>query len=243
MSSKSVSADSGDNATRKTRREIANSNERRRMQNINSGFEELKALIPRVSNSDKLSKASILQMSAAYIEELQASRMQLLNEVLILRSKVNNNEVASDSEGDAVHRSRIDSFCNELVSDEDVEDAPPRKRMRRDPGAVEGSDVAALKQELRDTQMQLQVEQQRNFATIKGSHSRTSVPSPMPPSTPGRPRGYSVPTSRMDHAEVAHTSLHAILEAMRQVEGDKFDSETHSVGTASPVPSRSVCVT
>ena len=40
---------------KKLRREIANSNERRRMQNINWGFQSLKTLLPR-QDGEKLSK-------------------------------------------------------------------------------------------------------------------------------------------------------------------------------------------
>jgi hypothetical protein len=42
---------------RKLRREIANSNERRRMQSINSGFQALRLLIPH-SEGEKLSKVN-----------------------------------------------------------------------------------------------------------------------------------------------------------------------------------------
>lgn len=42
---------------RKVRREIANSNERRRMQSINSGFRTLKTILPH-SEGDKLSKVT-----------------------------------------------------------------------------------------------------------------------------------------------------------------------------------------
>lgn len=40
---------------KRIRREIANSNERRRMQSINSGFQQLRNLIP-ASDGEKLSK-------------------------------------------------------------------------------------------------------------------------------------------------------------------------------------------
>lgn len=43
---------------KRLRREIANSNERRRMQSINSGFQTLKALLPR-RDGEKMSKASV----------------------------------------------------------------------------------------------------------------------------------------------------------------------------------------
>ena len=45
---------------RKIRREIANSNERRRMQSINSGFQALRLLIPH-SEGEKLSKVCTMQ--------------------------------------------------------------------------------------------------------------------------------------------------------------------------------------
>ena len=52
------SNDSDKNALdKKTRREIANSNERRRMQSINTGFLRLKALVPSISK-EKVSKVS-----------------------------------------------------------------------------------------------------------------------------------------------------------------------------------------
>lgn len=49
---------------RKARREIANSNERRRMQSINAGFQALRKMLqPR--DGDKLSKVSYTIHSAA----------------------------------------------------------------------------------------------------------------------------------------------------------------------------------
>jgi len=43
---------------RKVRREIANSNERKRMQSINAGFQSLRLLLPRTGQVDRLSKVS-----------------------------------------------------------------------------------------------------------------------------------------------------------------------------------------
>eukprot|EP00040_Diaphanoeca_grandis_P036181 m.229931 g.229931 ORF g.229931 m.229931 type:complete len:336 (-) comp33564_c22_seq1:182-1189(-) len=57
------------NADRRARREIANYNERRRMKNINDGFEVLKDLLP--VDGEKTSKASILQHATEYIKFLQ----------------------------------------------------------------------------------------------------------------------------------------------------------------------------
>jgi len=45
---------------RKVRREIANSNERKRMQSINAGFQSLRLLLPRTGAVDRLSKVPVL---------------------------------------------------------------------------------------------------------------------------------------------------------------------------------------
>ncbi|XP_068435000.1 transcription factor AP-4 isoform X2 [Clinocottus analis] len=82
---------------RRIRREIANSNERRRMQSINSGFQSLKTLIPHsdgeklskvghkrglneVCDGEKLSKAAILQQTAEYIFTLEQEKTRLLQQ-------------------------------------------------------------------------------------------------------------------------------------------------------------------
>lgn len=69
---------------RKLRREIANSNERRRMQSINSGFQALRLLIPN-SEGEKLSKAAILQQTAEYIFALEQDKTRLLQQNTTLK--------------------------------------------------------------------------------------------------------------------------------------------------------------
>ncbi|XP_058508878.1 transcription factor AP-4 isoform X1 [Solea solea] len=64
---------------RRIRREIANSNERRRMQSINAGFQSLKTLIPH-SDGEKLSKAAILQQTSDYIFALEQEKTRLLQQ-------------------------------------------------------------------------------------------------------------------------------------------------------------------
>ncbi|CAG2208145.1 TFAP4 [Mytilus edulis] len=64
---------------KKVRREIANSNERRRMQSINAGFQSLKTLIPH-SDGEKLSKAAILQHTADFIQNLKREKDRLESE-------------------------------------------------------------------------------------------------------------------------------------------------------------------
>ncbi|KAI0237844.1 Transcription factor AP-4, partial [Lamellibrachia satsuma] len=61
---------------KRMRREIANCNERRRMQSINSGFQSLKTLLPQ-HDSEKLSKAAILQQTSEYISSLEQEKKRL----------------------------------------------------------------------------------------------------------------------------------------------------------------------
>ncbi|CAG5928900.1 unnamed protein product, partial [Menidia menidia] len=72
-----LSPESAQDQERRIRREIANSNERRRMQSINAGFQSLKTLLPH-TDGEKLSKAAILQQTADYIYTLEQEKTQLL---------------------------------------------------------------------------------------------------------------------------------------------------------------------
>lgn len=67
---------------KRKRRAIANSNERRRMQSINAGFQTLKSLIPH-SCGEKLSKACILQRSADYMQYLNKEKEKLATKLQI----------------------------------------------------------------------------------------------------------------------------------------------------------------
>lgn len=62
---------------KRIRREIANSNERRRMQSINTGFNSLRTMLPK-HDGEKLSKAAILQHTAEYIGTLEQEKTRLL---------------------------------------------------------------------------------------------------------------------------------------------------------------------
>ncbi|CAJ0579082.1 unnamed protein product, partial [Mesorhabditis spiculigera] len=64
---------------RRMRRQIANCNERRRMQSINAGFQTLRNLLPR-KEGEKLSKAAILQQTAELIHSLKNEMNRLLDD-------------------------------------------------------------------------------------------------------------------------------------------------------------------
>lgn len=74
-----LSPETAQDQERRIRREIANSNERRRMQSINAGFQSLKTLLPH-TDGEKLSKAAILQQTSDYIFALEQEKTQLLQQ-------------------------------------------------------------------------------------------------------------------------------------------------------------------
>lgn len=70
---------------RKLKRAAANVNERRRMQNINSGFEALRDLID-VPNKSKLSKSAILRHSVDMLRNVVSENQQLREQNIFLRN-------------------------------------------------------------------------------------------------------------------------------------------------------------
>ncbi|KAG7266954.1 hypothetical protein CRUP_019872 [Coryphaenoides rupestris] len=68
-----LSPETAQDQERRIRREIANSNERRRMQSINAGFQSLKSLLAH-TDGEKLSKAAILQQTSDYIFALEQEK-------------------------------------------------------------------------------------------------------------------------------------------------------------------------
>ncbi|KAK3099737.1 hypothetical protein FSP39_008708 [Pinctada imbricata] len=127
---------------KKVRREIANSNERRRMQSINAGFQSLKNLIPH-QEGEKLSKAAILQQTASYIHQLEKEKTRLLT---------HNNELSMQLKH--LLGNNLDSY------------SPPTKRKKRDTeSSDEGitadyDDVNEIKREMIELRCQLERERQ-----------------------------------------------------------------------------------
>lgn len=70
---------------KRVRREIANCNERRRMQSINAGFDNLRDLLPPPQDGEKLSKATILQQTAKFINSLVMKINNLERELSVYR--------------------------------------------------------------------------------------------------------------------------------------------------------------
>lgn len=81
---------------KRIRREIANSNERRRMQSINAGFQSLRVLLPQ-RDGEKMSKAAILQHTAEYIYQLEQEKTRLLAQHCNLKRLLQQNGIGSFS--------------------------------------------------------------------------------------------------------------------------------------------------
>ncbi|XP_070500599.1 transcription factor SPT20 homolog isoform X2 [Chironomus tepperi] len=125
-----------DHDEKKMRRQIANSNERRRMQSINAGFQSLRQLLPH-HEGEKLSKAAILQQTAEYIDRLELEKQQLIAANQHLQRLVdsmggtnnnNNNEcppqqiiqqiTSSPSTGTAIKKRKLDQVMTvQTISD------------------------------------------------------------------------------------------------------------------------------
>ncbi|GIZ05195.1 hypothetical protein CEXT_70801 [Caerostris extrusa] len=163
---------------KRIRREIANSNERRRMQSINAGFQCLRALLPH-RDGEKLSKAAILQSTADYVYQLEQEKTRLLEQnSQLMRRFPNLPHINHDSDGS----------CS---------DSPISKRKKREPDFVDegiGSyspsrsenGAEEVKREMIDLKIQLQhektlrlilEEQVRNLeARLYSSRSDSSEP-------------------------------------------------------------------
>jgi transcription factor AP-4 len=107
---------------KRIRREIANSNERRRMQSINAGFSSLRSLLPHHEQGEKLSKAAILQQTAEYIYSLEQEKTRLLSQNCQLKRLLGQTqhmvEADETDSGPAPKRRLIDTGQKLLFDDE-----------------------------------------------------------------------------------------------------------------------------
>ena len=107
---------------KRMRREIANSNERRRMQSINSGFANLRTLLPH-HEGEKLSKASILQQTADYIYSLEQEKTRLLSQNCQLKRLLGHTQHVLDTDetdsAPAPKRRLIDTGQKLLLEEDD----------------------------------------------------------------------------------------------------------------------------
>jgi len=112
---------------RKIKRAAANVNERRRMQNINCGFEALRAIL-NVENSSKLSKSAILRHAVEMLRNLMSENQQLRDQNQFMRNLYCNNNYNSQTMPPLLQTPT--STRNHKKSESSEES--PRKRLRLD---------------------------------------------------------------------------------------------------------------
>lgn len=103
------SATSSDRNAEKERRLNANMIERRRMQNINTGFTSLKRLLPPTEK--KQTKAAILQQAAQHMMRLQRTVVQLRENNNSLRQ-----DLAEERKQSLQCREKLDAFISEKLA-------------------------------------------------------------------------------------------------------------------------------
>jgi transcription factor AP-4 len=120
---------------KRIRREIANSNERRRMQSINAGFSSLRNLLPH-HEGEKLSKAAILQQTAEYIYSLEQEKTRLLSQNCQLKRLLGQTQHVMETDeidsGPAPKRRLIDTGQKLLFEEENEEIAEIQNKYERE---------------------------------------------------------------------------------------------------------------
>uniref|UniRef100_A0A3Q2XA28 Transcription factor AP-4 n=1 Tax=Hippocampus comes TaxID=109280 RepID=A0A3Q2XA28_HIPCM len=145
---------------RRIRREIANSNERRRMQSINAGFQSLKTLLPH-TDGEKLSKAAILQQTADYIFTLEQEKTQLLSQNNQLKRFI------QEFSGSSPKRRRAEEK-DEGIGSPDTLDEEKVEELRRE--------MLELRQQLdRERSARMQLEEQVRSLDTQGHPDRLRV--------------------------------------------------------------------
>lgn len=121
---------------KRIRREIANSNERRRMQSINAGFQSLRTLLPH-HDGEKLSKAAILQHTSEYIYQLEQEKTRLLSQNSQLKRLLNcqmsqDSDGGSSSDSPLPKRKKADSLDDEGIAGMSPQDQETKDEVLRE---------------------------------------------------------------------------------------------------------------
>ncbi|XP_018094743.1 transcription factor AP-4 isoform X2 [Xenopus laevis] len=191
---------------RRIRREIANSNERRRMQSINSGFQSLKTLIPH-TDGEKLSKAAILQQTAEYIFSLEQEKTRLLQQNTQLKRFI------QEFNGSSPKRRRAEDK-DEGIGSPDIWEEEKADDLRRE--------MIELRQQLdKERSVRMMLEEQLlppHLPLAPTHHPTVIVPAPPPPS-------HHVNVVTMGHSSVissvstSRQNLDTIVQAIQHIEG------------------------
>ncbi|XP_064415248.1 transcription factor AP-4 isoform X3 [Latimeria chalumnae] len=200
---------------RRIRREIANSNERRRMQSINAGFQSLKTLIPH-TDGEKLSKAAILQQTAEYIFSLEQEKTRLLQQNTQLKRFI------QEYSGSSPKRRRAEDK-DEGIGSPDIWEDEKAEDLRRE--------MIELRQQLdKERSVRMMLEEQLLPAHVPPApthHPTVIVPAPAPPPPPPLqplpPHHVTVvtmgPSSVINSVSTSRQNLDTIVQAIQHIEG------------------------
>ncbi|XP_075174346.1 transcription factor AP-4 isoform X2 [Anomaloglossus baeobatrachus] len=194
---------------RRIRREIANSNERRRMQSINAGFQSLKTLIPH-TDGEKLSKAAILQQTADYIFSLEQEKTRLLQQNTQLKRFI------QEFNGSSPKRRRAEDK-DEGIGSPDIWEEEKAEDLRRE--------MIELRQQLdKERSVRMMLEEQLlapHMPVAPTHHPTVIVPAPPPPTS------HHVNVVTVGHSSVissvstSRQNLDTIVQAIQHIEGTR----------------------
>lgn len=217
---------------KRIRREIANSNERRRMQSINAGFASLKTLLPH-HEGEKLSKAAILQQTAEYIYQLEQEKTRLLSQNCQLKRLLNQQQHHADAEGSPA---AVDSACDDGVTtvgdtvvSTQVDNGPATEELRREMIDLrvqldrERRHRMSLEEHIRSQDAQTFPERIKDLSQQKSEIREVKVetsPGPVATETnvtiPPPPTAVEVSTLRQAPVQVVKTEAEVKMESPRQ---------------------------
>ncbi|XP_069590571.1 transcription factor AP-4 isoform X2 [Ranitomeya imitator] len=192
---------------RRIRREIANSNERRRMQSINAGFQSLKTLIPH-TDGEKLSKAAILQQTADYIFSLEQEKTRLLQQNTQLKRFI------QEFNGSSPKRRRVEDK-DEGIGSPDIWEEEKADELRRE--------MIELRQQLdkeRSVRMMLEEQLLGPHMPVAPTHHPTVI-------VPAPPPSHHVNVVTVGHSSVissvstSRQNLDTIVQAIQHIEGTR----------------------
>ncbi|XP_041812868.1 transcription factor AP-4 isoform X3 [Chaetodon auriga] len=193
---------------RRIRREIANSNERRRMQSINAGFQSLKTLIPH-SDGEKLSKAAILQQTAEYIFTLEQEKTRLLQQNSQLK------RIIQELSGSSPKRRRAEEK-DEGIGSPDILEEEKTEDLRRE--------MIELRQQLeKERSVRMMLEDQVLAPATPPApthHATVIVPAPVQPPLPHHVTVVTMgPASVINTVSTSRQNLDTIVQAIQHIEG------------------------
>ncbi|XP_076319174.1 transcription factor AP-4-like isoform X1 [Tachypleus tridentatus] len=162
---------------KRIRREIANNNERRRMQSINAGFQSLRALLP-LNEGEKLSKAAILQHTSEYIYQLEQEKTKLLSQNCqlkrLLNSQVTLENELSNTDSPLPKRKKVKHITTAESSDEGIGNMSPHQESKSNLEEVK-SEVLELRVQLdRERRLRMILEEQTRNLESQVYQTQTS---------------------------------------------------------------------